>query len=71
MVLSSSCSSPGDKSYDGEEYSYTLEIGDESALDGEVGKWLNEMVSVPVSGAYTHHHIFYSASMYHLYKAIV
>ncbi|XP_059646858.1 OVARIAN TUMOR DOMAIN-containing deubiquitinating enzyme 12-like isoform X2 [Cornus florida] len=44
---SSSCSSPGDKSYDGEEYLYSLEIADESSLDGEVGKRLNQVVPVP------------------------
>ncbi|KAL7248075.1 hypothetical protein ACSBR2_002892 [Camellia fascicularis] len=47
MGPSSSCSSPGNRSYDGEEYSYNLEITDESALDGEVGKRLNQMIPVP------------------------
>ncbi|CAL5389468.1 unnamed protein product [Camellia sinensis] len=47
MGPSSSCSSPGNRSYDGEEYSYNLEIADESALDGEVGKRLNQMIPVP------------------------
>lgn len=46
---SSSCSSPGDGSYDGEEQSYDLEIVDESELDGEVGKRLHQMIPVPVS----------------------
>ncbi|KAF5941344.1 hypothetical protein HYC85_022511 [Camellia sinensis] len=47
MGPSSSCSSPGGKSYDGEEYSYNLEIADDSALDGEVGKRLHEIIPVP------------------------
>ncbi|KAM7526193.1 hypothetical protein LguiA_016095 [Lonicera macranthoides] len=47
MGPSSSCSSPGDRSYDGEEYSYTLEITDEPELDGEFGKRLNQMIPVP------------------------
>lgn len=46
VEASSSCSSPGGRSYDGEEY-YNLELTDESDLDGEVGKRLNQMVSVP------------------------
>lgn len=45
MGPSSSCSSPGG-SYDGEEFNYTLEITDESELDGEVGKRLNQMIPV-------------------------
>lgn len=49
MGHSSSCSSPGNRSYDGDEYSYNLEITDESELDGEVGKRLTEIVPVPVS----------------------
>lgn len=51
MGPSSSCSSPGDRSYDGEEYSYTLEMTDEPELDGEFGKRLNQMIAVPVSVA--------------------
>ncbi|KAL4560500.1 hypothetical protein LXL04_032652 [Taraxacum kok-saghyz] len=47
MGHSSSCSSPGNRSYDGDDYSYNLEITDESELDGEVGKRLNEIVPVP------------------------
>ncbi|XP_024983779.1 uncharacterized protein LOC112519762 isoform X3 [Cynara cardunculus var. scolymus] len=47
MGPSSACSSPGNRSYDGDEYSYNLEITDESELDGEVGKRLNEIVPVP------------------------
>ncbi|GAB4833626.1 hypothetical protein Ancab_031872 [Ancistrocladus abbreviatus] len=44
---SSSCSSPGEISYDDEDYSFCLELMDESALDGELGKRLNQMVPVP------------------------
>ncbi|KAL6967197.1 hypothetical protein U1Q18_032999 [Sarracenia purpurea var. burkii] len=44
---SSSCSSPGGKSNCGEEWSYSLELTDEYALDGEVGKRLNQMVPIP------------------------
>ncbi|XP_028052537.1 OTU domain-containing protein DDB_G0284757-like [Camellia sinensis] len=44
---SSSCSSPGGKSNCGEEWSYSLELMDEHAFDGEVGKRLNEMVPIP------------------------
>ncbi|XP_052172570.1 OVARIAN TUMOR DOMAIN-containing deubiquitinating enzyme 12-like isoform X2 [Diospyros lotus] len=47
MGPSSSCSSPENKYYDEEDYSYNLEITDESALDGEVGKRLNQMIPVP------------------------
>ncbi|XP_056687567.1 OVARIAN TUMOR DOMAIN-containing deubiquitinating enzyme 9-like isoform X2 [Spinacia oleracea] len=43
----SSCSSPGERSNDGEDYSYSLEFADESALDGELGKRLNQMIPVP------------------------
>ncbi|XP_057982967.1 OVARIAN TUMOR DOMAIN-containing deubiquitinating enzyme 10-like isoform X2 [Malania oleifera] len=43
----SSCSSPGETSYDGEEYSYPMELSDEYVLDGEVGKILNQTVPVP------------------------
>ncbi|KAL3531952.1 hypothetical protein ACH5RR_005473 [Cinchona calisaya] len=42
-----SYSTPGDRSYNAEMYSYDLEIKDESDLDGEVGKRLNEMIPVP------------------------
>ncbi|KAL8516641.1 hypothetical protein ACS0TY_015052 [Phlomoides rotata] len=41
------CSSPGDKSCDGDDYSYTLDITDESELDGEVEKRLYQMIPVP------------------------
>ncbi|XP_062173123.1 OVARIAN TUMOR DOMAIN-containing deubiquitinating enzyme 12-like isoform X3 [Alnus glutinosa] len=44
---STSCSSPDKKSYCGDECSYSLELTDEYALDGEVGKRLNQMVPVP------------------------
>ncbi|CAA2969015.1 Hypothetical predicted protein [Olea europaea subsp. europaea] len=45
--VGSLCSSPGDRSCDGEDYSYTLEITDESEVDGEVEKRLYQMVPVP------------------------
>ncbi|KAF8397721.1 hypothetical protein HHK36_016643 [Tetracentron sinense] len=41
------CSSPEQNLYNGEECSYSLELIDESSLDGEVGKRLNQMVPVP------------------------
>ncbi|KAL5721655.1 hypothetical protein ACHQM5_005274 [Ranunculus cassubicifolius] len=47
MEPSSSCSSPEEFSYNGDEWAYSLELTDESTLDGEVGKRLNHMVSVP------------------------
>nr|XP_010918682.1 OTU domain-containing protein 5 isoform X1 [Elaeis guineensis]XP_010918684.1 OTU domain-containing protein 5 isoform X1 [Elaeis guineensis]XP_029119781.1 OTU domain-containing protein 5 isoform X1 [Elaeis guineensis]XP_029119782.1 OTU domain-containing protein 5 isoform X1 [Elaeis guineensis] len=43
--MESSCSSPGEKLYDGDEYSIEL-TDDFSTLDGEVGKRLNQMVPV-------------------------
>lgn len=44
---SSSCSSPARNSY---EEGYSLDVTDEfSAVDGEVGRRLNQMVPVPVS----------------------
>ncbi|KAG9134573.1 hypothetical protein Leryth_000905 [Lithospermum erythrorhizon] len=46
VEVSSSCSSPGGRSNYGEEYS-NLELTDEYDLDGEVGKRLNQIVSVP------------------------
>lgn len=46
---SSSCSSHGEKQYDGEDWSAYLESDEFSALDGEVGKRLNQMVPIPVS----------------------
>ncbi|KAM0065622.1 putative ubiquitinyl hydrolase 1 [Helianthus debilis subsp. tardiflorus] len=47
MGPSSSCSSPENVSYDGDDYSYNLEITDESDLDGEVCKRLNEIIPIP------------------------
>ncbi|KAL8259663.1 hypothetical protein R6Q59_027616 [Mikania micrantha] len=47
MGPSSSCSSPANLSYDGDLYSYNLEIKDESELDGEIGKRLYEIIPVP------------------------
>ncbi|KAK9678468.1 hypothetical protein RND81_11G213400 [Saponaria officinalis] len=44
---SSSCSSPGERSNDGDDYAYSLEFVDESSVDGELGKRLNQMVPVP------------------------
>lgn len=44
---STSCSSPDKSSYCGDDWSYSLELTDEYALDGEVGKRLNQMVPVP------------------------
>ncbi|KDO60179.1 hypothetical protein CISIN_1g018742mg [Citrus sinensis] len=44
---SSLCSSHEEVSYCGEEWSYPQELTDEYALDGEVGKRLNQMVPVP------------------------
>jgi hypothetical protein len=49
MGPSTSCSSPDEMSYYGDEWSYPLDLTDEHALDGEVGKRLNQMVPVPVS----------------------
>ena len=46
---STSYSGPEDGSFDREMYSYDLEITEESELDGEVGKRLNQMIPVPVS----------------------
>ncbi|CAL9200563.1 unnamed protein product [Musa hybrid cultivar] len=46
MEPSSSCSSPGENSYNGDEWS--LELTDDfSDIEGEVGKRLNHMVSIP------------------------
>ncbi|XP_058067757.1 OVARIAN TUMOR DOMAIN-containing deubiquitinating enzyme 12-like isoform X2 [Magnolia sinica] len=48
MEPSSSGSSPGENSYDGDQWSFSLDLMDEpSALDGEVGKRLIQMVPVP------------------------
>ncbi|XP_023512465.1 OTU domain-containing protein DDB_G0284757-like isoform X1 [Cucurbita pepo subsp. pepo] len=43
----SSCAMPVETSYSGDDWSYSLELTDEYALDGEVGKRLNQMVSIP------------------------
>lgn len=47
----SSCSSPKENTYEGENRSLeALELADDfSALDGEVGLRLNQMVPIPVS----------------------
>ncbi|XP_031127215.1 OVARIAN TUMOR DOMAIN-containing deubiquitinating enzyme 9-like isoform X2 [Ipomoea triloba] len=46
MGSSSSCSSPGDRSCDGDEVAHTLEIMDESETDGEVARRLNQMTAL-------------------------
>ncbi|KAK8476451.1 hypothetical protein V6N11_061797 [Hibiscus sabdariffa] len=46
-ATSSSCSSPEDKLLCEEDRSYSLELIYEFALDGEVRKMLNQMVTVP------------------------
>nr|GMC86346.1 OTU domain-containing protein DDB_G0284757-like [Ipomoea batatas] len=46
MGSSSSCSSPGDRSCDGDEVTHTLEIMDESETDGEVARRLNQMTAL-------------------------
>lgn len=45
--VSTSCSIPREESHDGQVWSYLPEIKDESPLDGEVGKRLNQLVPVP------------------------
>lgn len=50
MGPSSSGSSPDENSYCVDDWSYSLELTDEYALDGEVGKRLTQMVPIPVSG---------------------
>ncbi|KAF9598310.1 hypothetical protein IFM89_026599 [Coptis chinensis] len=47
IELSSSCSSPEENAYNIEEWAYSLELTDETSLDGEVGKRLNQMVPIP------------------------
>ncbi|KAL9676936.1 hypothetical protein QQ045_005158 [Rhodiola kirilowii] len=47
IVPSNSCSSICENIHDGEDYPYSLELMDESDLDGEVGKRLNQLISVP------------------------
>lgn len=39
----------GESSRIGQEWAYALDIADESSLDNEVGRRLNDMVPVPVS----------------------
>lgn len=45
--VGSICSSPGDRSCDGDYSSYNLEIADEFVIDGEVEKRLYQMFPVP------------------------
>lgn len=47
----SSCTMPDGTSYSGDDWSYSLELTDEYTLDGEMGKRLNQMISIPVSYA--------------------
>ncbi|XP_073312336.1 OVARIAN TUMOR DOMAIN-containing deubiquitinating enzyme 12-like [Primulina huaijiensis] len=47
LGVSASCSSPGEETYCGEEWLYSLELMDGYSLDGEVGKRLNQMVPIP------------------------
>ncbi|CAN1346382.1 OVARIAN TUMOR DOMAIN-containing deubiquitinating enzyme 9 [Linum perenne] len=47
MEPSSSCSSPQENQYCREDWSYSADMTDVYAFDGEVGKWLNEMVPIP------------------------
>lgn len=49
LEVSASYSSPGGESYCGEEWSYSLDLMDGNALDGELGKRLNQMIPIPVS----------------------
>ncbi|RWW55573.1 hypothetical protein BHE74_00037782 [Ensete ventricosum] len=52
---SSSCSSPARNSY---EEGYSLDVTDEfSAVDGEVGRRLNQMVPVPIIVAWFWQHV--------------
>ncbi|KAG8061929.1 hypothetical protein GUJ93_ZPchr0003g16541 [Zizania palustris] len=46
MEPSSSCSSPGDNTHDGQECLIEI-VDDFSALDGQVGERLNDMVPIP------------------------
>ena len=39
----------GESSINGQDWSYVLDIADESSLDNEVGRRLNDMVPIPVS----------------------
>ncbi|WCJ40995.1 OVARIAN TUMOR DOMAIN-containing deubiquitinating enzyme 9 [Euphorbia peplus] len=47
MGPSTSCSSPEEVPYPSEDWSYNIELAEEYAVDGDVGKWLNEMVPIP------------------------
>ncbi|KAL3653009.1 hypothetical protein CASFOL_002690 [Castilleja foliolosa] len=47
LGVSGSSSSPGDKIYSEGDWSYSLDLMDEYAFDGEVGKRLNQMVPIP------------------------
>ncbi|KAL3828479.1 hypothetical protein ACJIZ3_017281 [Penstemon smallii] len=47
MGISTSCSSPDGELYNGEDWLYSLDDMDEYALDGKVGKILNQMVPIP------------------------
>ncbi|XP_022875343.1 uncharacterized protein LOC111393846 isoform X2 [Olea europaea var. sylvestris] len=47
LEVSASYSSPGGESYCGEEWSHSLDQMDGNALDGELGKRLNQMVPIP------------------------
>ncbi|KAG6415369.1 hypothetical protein SASPL_122780 [Salvia splendens] len=58
LGIPASCCSPGDELYCEEEWSSSLELMDEHAFDGEVGKRLNQMVSIPVSIAGTERDMF-------------
>ncbi|CAI9105017.1 OLC1v1003845C2 [Oldenlandia corymbosa var. corymbosa] len=46
LITSRRCPSPEGESYSG-QWSYSLELMDEYALDGELGKRLNQMVPIP------------------------
>ncbi|XP_027085567.1 uncharacterized protein LOC113771813 isoform X1 [Coffea eugenioides] len=46
LVTSSAYPTPGGESYSG-EWSYSTELMDENALDGELGRRLNQMVPIP------------------------
>ncbi|KAJ7975041.1 OTU domain-containing protein [Quillaja saponaria] len=47
IEISGSCSGPGEKLLSSKDLLHSMEISDESDLDGEVGKRLNHMVPVP------------------------
>uniref|UniRef100_A0A2P2JFC9 Uncharacterized protein n=1 Tax=Rhizophora mucronata TaxID=61149 RepID=A0A2P2JFC9_RHIMU len=58
MGSSSSSSSPQNIVYNVEKWLHSLELKDGYAFNGEVGKWLNEMVPIPVSVASEMYSIF-------------